>query len=514
MSEPASPALLASLEPSFRQAVLAGFRWTLWLAIAGLPLGLAARLLLARAGAEVLGAYGVLLLYTGFTATLLFFGGNAVAIRFLPALPAARRGPFLARYGAVVLLGLAPWWMMAAIWPRGLHFLFGDFAGMGAQRLLIALAPLPIFFSLLTSALKGLLEIKSAQVIARATTSGSLLVYALLSLAARDQLRAHCAALLWGVYFCLSAAACGCAWRRLRRHLPRGGGLAARRWGWPAGFWGYTLGLQGNSAITFFSRQLDMILILQLGGTRALGIYLAWLTLIQFAPTLLTVLLDALLPSLTNALARGSAAAVQELSATVGRLLLPSAFAAAAALLFFPASLAGLFGAPYMAVTPWLRWAAPLAAIVAASNLLGTLFTAAGQPQRLIAAHLARIAIYAAAFPPLWRRDQLAGAVMAWMAAELAYHAAALAHLRHWPPLPAGLRRAYAALWPLLALAATAAAWAAGWPPAARGAIAALLLVAYLQAGGYSRRELNAWKALLAAPAPTAPSQSFRLEAR
>ncbi|MGH9471787.1 MAG: lipopolysaccharide biosynthesis protein [Terriglobales bacterium] len=512
MRDSASPALLASLEPSFRQAVLAGFRWTLWLAIAGLPLGLAARLLLARAGAEVLGAYGVLLLYSGFTATLLFFGGNAVAIRFLPSLPAARRGPFLARYGAVVLLGLVPWWMMAAIWPRGLHFLFGDLAGIGAQRLLIALAPLPILFSLLTSALKGLLEIKSAQLIARATTSGSLLVYALLSLFARDPLRAHCTALLWGVYFCLSAAACGGAWRRLRRHLPRGG--EARRWDWPAGFWGYTLGLQGNSAITFFSRQLDMILILQLGGTRALGIYLAWLTLIQFAPTLLTVLLDALLPSLTNALARGSAAAVQDLTATVGRLLLPSAFAAAVVLLFFPAPIAGLFGAPYAAVTPWLRWAAPLAAIVAASNLLGTLFTAAGQPQRLIAAHLARIAIYAAAFPPLWRRDQLAGAVMAWMAAELAFHAAALARLRRLPPLPAGLRRAYAALWPLLALAATATALASSSPPAVRGALAALLIAAYLQAGGYSRRELSAWKALLAAPAPTAPSQSFRLEAR
>lgn len=481
--------------------MIAGVRWTLWLAAVGLPLGFGTRLLLARAGPQVIGDFGALLLYIRFVATFLFFGGNAVAIRFLPCVAPARRRSFLSTYAAIVLLAFLPWLVLAAAWPRGLHYLLGDLGGPELERRLLWLAPIAIVFSLLTAALKALLRIREAQLLARLVTAGSFVAYVGLFFWARSALVTHTVALLWGVYFALAAAGAAGALRMLLRAMPRSA-PGQPRWFLPAGFWPYTLGLQGNSAITFLSTQLDLILVLQWGGVRPLGMYIALMTLVAMTPTLLDVLLDSLLPALTNALASGGDRAADELAMTFGRLLFPCAFALATLLELFAAPLVRLFGSAYLGLVPWVRLAAPLAAIASASHLFGTLFSATGQPERLIGAHAGRVALFCCLFPMLWARWQLGGAVLTWIAAELTFHFIALWQMRRLQ-VRCALRGGYQSMALGLLVAAAIGQAEPALPFGACLTVWSLLVASFLLAARYQPAELRALARLLAPGTPS-----------
>jgi len=62
----------------------------------------------------VVGTYGLLWLYVGLTSIFLFFGGNGVAITFLPELPAEKGLSFLVSYFLVILATTLPYQIVAS----------------------------------------------------------------------------------------------------------------------------------------------------------------------------------------------------------------------------------------------------------------------------------------------------------------------------------------------------------------------------------------------------------------
>lgn len=489
-------ASLASLPLELRGPILRGLRWTLWLSALAMPLGYATRLMLARTGPQVIGAFGLLLIYIRLVSTFLLLGGNAVLIQFLPQLAPQQRRGFLMRYGAIVLAALAPWFAIAWFWPAGLHWLFGAVGGARFQVILIWLSPIYIALSLSNAALKGLLEITWAQILGRAVTVGSFVAYAFLFFADRSLLAREYLILIWGIYLTLAAIAAAIGLHVFWRHTPpaprRGPGPAARAPALPRGFWGYTLNLQGNSAIGFLSASLDSLLVLHWGGLRKLGLYVALMTLIAITPTLLDLLLDTLLPSLTHAIAHGGYGAMAGLNHACGRVLYLGALALASFMALFAAPLLAVFGPAYTGLAPLLRIAAPMAAILAASHLYNTIFSAIGQPQRSTLAQLARLLVFIVLFPPLWHAEGLAGAVWTWAAAELAHHLASLFFVRR-GGLSIPFARGYAVLWAALA-ASGGLAYAAphlGW--AWDGVAWCVVLLAFLAAAGYRTAEIRAF---------------------
>lgn len=521
-----SPGAFTALPGELRAPILRGLRWTLWLSAVAMPLGYATRLMLARTGPQVIGAFGLLMIYIRLVSTFLLLGGNAVLIQFLPQLAPRQRRDFLLRYGFIVLLALLPWFAVAWFWPATLHWLFGAVGGSRFQVLLIWLSPIYIALSLSTAALKGLLEIAWAQFLGRAVTIGSFLAYAFLFFADRRLLAREYLLLIWGIYLSLAAITAGVGlrvfWRRtepaapplaaapFRRRRPWTG-LARRRpafrgtaslaspplpaqrgRGLPPGFWRYTLNLQGNSAIGFLSASLDSLLVLHWGGLAKLGLYVALMTLLEITPTLLDLLLDTLLPSLTHAIAFGGRTAMGGLNEACGRVLYLGALALASFMALFAAPMVALFGPAYHALAPLLRLAAPFAAVLAASHLFNTIFSAIGQPQRSTVAQSARLVAFVALFPPLWRADGLAGAVWTWVAAETAHHLVSLFFVRN-GGLQLPFRRGYAIF--LLALAGSAGlanaapGLTAGWD----GLAWAGVLGVFLWGAGYQPGEIRAF---------------------
>ncbi|MGH9488640.1 MAG: lipopolysaccharide biosynthesis protein [Terriglobales bacterium] len=469
-----------------RRPLLGGLRWTLWLAVAGVPFSYATRVLLARVGPECLAVFGLLLVYIGYVAAFLFLGGNAVAIRYVPALDARQRRDFLASYVAVLAAGWLPWVGLAALAPHTLRWLFGNLGGAHFALIMVLLAPLPILFSLLLAALKGALELTAAQAIYRGVTLGMFAGVAALVLAAPHWLAGHAAGLLWGWYLFLMAAGIGAAAWRWRRQAAAG----RPRWYLPRGFWGYLGGLQVSSMLGFFATQLDVLLVWHAGGLRRLGDYVALIALSATAIAAIKLLLDAHMTALTQGSARQDAALTGALFRNCSRLLFPMILLLGAGLACWARPLLAIYGAAYAGLLPALRWLGPCAALAAMNFLLGSSLAALGHPRAEIRAKCVRIAAFLALFFPLWHARGVEGAVLAWGGAELPYQAVNLWYLRRHAPFRLGWRRLYSAF--LACVALTAIAVQGLQPGLAEGtAIWVAVAVAFFTLGGYSRAEIR-----------------------
>src|SRR5258708_7775588 len=121
--------VMAGVPPEVRGRIVSGMRWTFWLSALAVPFSYGTSILLARTGPEVIGTYGLLMVYIGIVASLFYFGGDAVVIKFVPALEREKRFPFLFTYSLIVLGFVVVAIAIAAAWPRGLHYLFGDAGG-------------------------------------------------------------------------------------------------------------------------------------------------------------------------------------------------------------------------------------------------------------------------------------------------------------------------------------------------------------------------------------------------
>src|ERR1700688_3453490 len=105
-----------------RHHMVSGMRWTLWLSVLSAPCGYITTVLLARVDPAVVGTYGLLSLYIGLTSIFLFFGGNGVAIKFLPEVLAEKRLAFLISYFLVILATTLPFQIAVSIWPKSLRY--------------------------------------------------------------------------------------------------------------------------------------------------------------------------------------------------------------------------------------------------------------------------------------------------------------------------------------------------------------------------------------------------------
>lgn len=143
-----------------------------------------------------------------------------------------------------------------------------------------------------------------------------------------------------------------------------------------------------------------------------------------------------------------------------------------------------------------LRVAAPAAAILAASHLYNTIFSAIGQPQRSTVAQIFRLVVFVALFPSLWQTQGLAGAVWAWAASELAHHLASVYFVRRGGlhlPFPRG----YAVFWLGLSAGSGLALTAPRLPLTLDAAAWFAIVTGFFVAAGYAPAQIRAFLRLL-----------------
>lgn len=432
-------------------------RWTLWLSVFLAPCGYITTVLLARIGPQVVGTYGILTLYIGLTSVFLFFGGNGVAIKFVPELPQEKRLSFLLSYCLVILAATLPYQIAASIWPGGLKYVFGNEVSNWFGLLLIWVAPIAIFSSLALAVLKGLLEIKWSQVYNRVITMGTFALYVALYFGDRPLLAARYKLIIWSAFGFLTLIVTALAIRRLLSRIPWPRDEKSLRFFLPPGFWTYAWGLQASSVLNFLSTRLDYIFILNAGGLVEFGKYVTLITLTSVIPTFATFVLDSLLPSLTHTLALRDYRTARRITEVYLRFMLPCGLIAATLAILFVHPLFKILGSRYMDLVGLGLLAFPIATLQVLNWFVGTMFTAIGLPHRDAIVKAVRTVIFCLAFWSFWPRFHLQGAIWAWGIAEVSYQVLGICFLLRKMPFRFSFVPTYAAYLAVVCLSAVSA---------------------------------------------------------
>ncbi|MHB8383581.1 MAG: lipopolysaccharide biosynthesis protein [Candidatus Binataceae bacterium] len=402
-------AMLGHLPEHQRHRILSGMRWTVWLSAIAVPFSIAVNLLLARVGPVTLGVYGLLSVYISLTSALLYFGGDTVVMRFIPECSPEDRASFLISYLSVILAVMSGWLVFAWFCPAAMRLAFGETHGGSFNFLLLCLSIVPISFAMVVASLKGMLEIQTSQLLAKTLTIGSLAIYAAIFVFNRSLLSVHPMGIIWSVYLGLSAMLAILGAIKLIR-LCR---AARLRWFLPTDFWRYSFSTQQVSITSFFAQKLDYVLIVNLGGLKLLGEYVAVVTVAGIVPMVSGFFMDTLLPSLTNTVvARNYAGAAQVFTMHMRILFLViTAMSCAVMALAVPAT--AVMGAKYASLGALIIFMAASYGIAIPGTLGGTVLASIGRQQLAVWTRLLNLGLFIGLFFPLWRRWNLAGAVVA-----------------------------------------------------------------------------------------------------
>jgi len=466
--------VMSAVPAPLRGRIVSGMRWTLWLSVVAVPFSYGTSVLLARTGPDVIGTYGLLMVYIGVASSLFYLGGDAVVVKFVPELEPAKRFPFLVSYFLVIVVALVPWMGATLLWPGKLHYIFGDRGGPGFYLLVLFLSPLYIMFLLIVAALKAVLDMRWAQTLLRLVTIGSFAVYATLFFRFREVLQAHAGGLIWGVFLGLAGIASVLGLLRLLRL--EGWRTEGRSFGFflPRDFWRYTLSTQQVSAVGFFLQRLDLILVLNFGGLAVLGKYVAILSLAEALRTANRFFADTLLPSLTNAIASRDLEAASQIFGTNLRILFLVNLAATSGLALLAAPLMRLFGPRYTSLRPLLILIVLGAGLAAPGGIGGTLLTSMGKQQRSFWVSIGQLGLFLVLFFTLWPRYQLLGAVLASGLSQVVSYGVLLAAAKYGTPVRFSAGKDYikfalatiasagvALAWPSISVIPAVAVWVA-----------------------------------------------------
>jgi len=481
--------ILSEVPAHQRRQIVSGMRWTVWLSALAMPFSYGTTILLARISPEAVGTYGLLMVYIAVVQSVLYLGGDAVTIKFLPEIDASQRLSFLVSYFLVICAASLPWLMAASLWAGKLHYLFGNHGSTPFQLAVLFLFPICILGSLSAAALKGLLEISWAQILTRFLTIGFFVSCGGLFLWARPLLATHYTQLIWGIYLGLTALAAFLGFRRLKLLERCKGGWRSLHFFLPRGFWKYTLSLQQLSFIGFFSGRLDVVLVLNFGNLTLLGKYVAIIALVETIRLINRYLLDTLLPSLTNMVAMGNLPGASDVLKVHARIIFLVNTATTCGLILLAGPLVALLGPKYTSLVPLVILLSLLVGLAAPGNLAGTMLSSVGKQQRAVWLSLGQVGLYVLLFLSLWSRWHLLGAVLAYGISWLLTKPPLLAIASRSVPFRVPLAKDYV----MFAIVAVGSAALEHWEPLGLGTGLAAWVVAmflFLFLGQYSIPEI------------------------
>jgi len=402
--------MLGDLPEHQRHRILSGMRWTVWLSAFAAPFGLAISFLLARVGPETLGVYGLLGVYSALTSAFMYFGGDSVIMRFIPDCRDDDRASFLVSYLLVILAIISGWLVFAWFCPVAIRLALGKTGGDRFHFLILCLAVAPIVFAMVIASLKGMLEIRISQVLAKSLTIISLAVYAALFVFDRALLSAHPLAVIWSVYLGITAILAVVGGVRLIRlfQSPR------LRWYLPDGFWRYAIHTQQVSFTSFFAGKLDYVLIVGFGGLALLGRYAAVMAVATIVWMVSWYFMDTLLPSLTNTIAARNFTGAAQVFTLHMRILFLVVTAASCAVMVLAVPATTMLGPKYASLGGPIIFMALCFGLASSVAVGGTVLSSIGRQQLALWTNVLNGCLFVGLFLAMWPRWNLVGAVVAY----------------------------------------------------------------------------------------------------
>lgn len=415
-----SPKPLGPAAASLERRIVAGVSGSFLVSVATVPFGYLTSLILARVSSAAVGTYSILGIYLGVVSGILYFGGGTVTIRFLPELAREQKSSFLGSYFLLALGVVAVVSAAFSIFPQAMKFLFGREIDVHTSLLLLWLSPLPLIFFSSLAALKGAMKVTLAQALMRATTVGACLIYGYFLLVHARHFREAPGQVIFVSHFVLMLSVSGIALYGLRTEITFGG--KPLQWFLPAGFWGYTLGVQGASMLGLLHMKIDQILVLRRLDVSQLGIFFVALQISEITALLSQFFVEGVLPGITNLMAAHRMERIQDFYYGVGRHMLLLMTSVTIFLLAFGQPILSIFGKQYVNAYAVLLLLVVVHGLDSLTWLNATLMSGVGQPNYWIATQIVRIGFFVALFGWLTNRYGLLGVAVtrgiAWLLAE------------------------------------------------------------------------------------------------
>ncbi len=417
-SSDSTAGMLGKLPEHQRRRILSGMRWTVWLSAVAIPFSLATNFLLARVGPEVLGVYGLLGVYVGLTSAFLYFGGDSVIMRFIPECRHEDRASFLVSYLLVILAVMSGWLVFAWFCPAAMRLALGATGGNRFHFQILCLAVVPITYAMVIACLKGMLEISVAQMLAKLLAITSLVIYAVLYIFDRSLLATHPTAVIWSIFLGISGTLAAIGAVRIvwlcRSPSPR--------WFLPAGFWHYSFSTQQVSLTSFFAARLDYVLIVNFGGVRLLGKYVAVMTVATIVRMVSGHFMDTLFPSLTNTIAARNYAGAAQVFTLHVRILFLVVTAASCAVMVLAVPATTILGPTYASLGGPVIFMSLCFGLASSGAVGGTVLSSIGRQQLAVWTSVLNVCLFVGLFLAMWPRWNLVGAVVAYgMALVISY---------------------------------------------------------------------------------------------
>ena len=404
---------LTDVPSSQRHRVLSGMRWTVWLSAVAAPFSACTNLLLARVSPETIGVYGLLSVYIALIASLFYFGGDTVVIRFIPESREEDRASFLISYLLVILPALLGCLVLAHFFPGVLRIVLGGTEGARFRFFVVCLAPLPIAYWMILASLKGMLDFRYSQILGKLPSISTLIAYTCLYLAARPLMVQYPFEVIWTVYL-IPMVVLGtigairvvrlCGSLRLRFFLPRG-------------FWSYASATQQLGIASFMAYRLDYVLVLNYGGLEVLGRFVAVMSVAGLVSTVDGFFMETLLPSLTNMLAARNTAGAAQVFMMHMRILFLVATAMSCAIMLLAVAATSVMGPKYHSVQGLIVLMTMAQGIANPGIVGGTLLASIGRQRLLTWSCVLHVVVLTGLFFILWPHWGLTGAAIAFAVA-------------------------------------------------------------------------------------------------
>ena len=276
-----------------RSGVVSGARWVLILNISTLPLSLLTSMALGNVSAEALGYYGAIQLFVSTSQTFFVLGGPQVFARFVPAMLARDRVPFLLSYTSLVLGTIGLFSTVAfVVVPEWVE---RSLARVGAPSIPLSLAIIVAVTLLAFTAhfLFGILRGAIAAISQRVVLLGFFIVAAVGATLFRRELSEHPAVYLWTSALFVYGLAAAIGITHVVR-LETRSSATPFRWMLPQGFWPVVCYSHLVTMVNFVYQSLSPLIVLIWIDVVALGYLhaaLRYQVIVRLVPVLLSSVL-------------------------------------------------------------------------------------------------------------------------------------------------------------------------------------------------------------------------------
>ena len=360
-----------------------GIKWAVVLSFLVSPLSYGINILLGKISPQVLGTYGLLVLFSSLVPTFLLFGGSQVIVRFLPTIHARKKLSFVASY-LVLILALAGIALVCMkVNPAFISYISKSGLETGLLPYLAFLTPVLLLLHISTAILWAQMEIKWMKICQKLsvilTFLGSVLVYLLRGGIAQEMVPRLVVSLVLASFTLSLLLALYQVFTKVIVHFPFNLELF-----FPSGFWHFAAAIYVGTIFWFILERFDQALVWSQLSVSDLGLYRAPLATAEVVRWLPLASAQAAFPLFANLLARGDDARVARAYRMLTKYSTLATSAVSLPLVLFSREVLALFGKSYLGGDAILTVLASVFILSAISAINTSLLVARGRPSLII----------------------------------------------------------------------------------------------------------------------------------